>query len=348
MRFGSDNWAGAHPAVAVNLSKHASDYSTPYGSSSLDHAIQHRLSEIFEHSLSIFYVSTGTAANALALTSVAKPGGIAFAHREAHIIADECGAPEYFSNQLRLKLIDGADGKMDVGTLREEVANVAAMGVHGGRPNAISVTQPTESGTVYSLEELDAIAAVAREYDIPFLMDGARFANALVHLGCSPAEMTWKRGIDILCFGATKNGCFCAETVIFFDKSKAEDFAFTHKRAGQLFSKSSFVSAQLEAYLKDGLWIDLACHANDMASDLADVFRSAGATRLVREPQNNEVFVVVKDDVVKVLEEAGVSFFAGWPPARELVLGEGEQLCRFVTSFATTGEDVRGVGELVE
>lgn len=346
MHFGSDNWAGAHPAIAASLSAHAGGYATPYGMSTLDRAVQQRLSEIFECDVAVFFVATGTASNSLALTSIAKPGGIVFAHREAHIVVDECGAPEYFSSQLRITPVDGPDGKMDVADLRRHVARIAALDVHGGRPNAISVTQPTESGTVYSLEELDAIAAVAKEYDLPLLMDGARFANGLVSLSCSPAEMTWKRGVDILSFGGTKNGCWCAEAVILFDKDKARDFAFIHKRAGQLLSKSTFVSAQLDAYLRDGLWLNLAHNANRMATQLSEIFMGSKLTRLIRKPQGNEVFVIVQKRTVVAFEAAGVVFLE-WPSSSEHELGSDEQLCRFVTSFATTAEDINSLRGLL-
>ena len=347
MRFGSDNWAGAHPTIAASLSEHAGDYSTPYGESTLDQAVQRRFSEVFEHDVAVYYTATGTTSNSLALTSIAKPGGIAFAHREAHIVVDECGAPEYFSGQLRITPVDGADGKMDVAELKRQVARIAALDVHGGRPNAICVTQPTEGGTVYALEELDAISTIAKEHSLPLLMDGARFANGLVSLRCSPADMTWKRGVDMLSFGATKNGCWCAEAVVFFDKGMARDFAFIQKRAGQLFSKSTFISAQLDAYLRDGLWLELARHANQMGSELAKLFRWSKSMRLARTPQGNEVFVILKKSTVAALESAG-AIFLEWPPSSEQEIGSDEQLCRFVTSWATTGRDIESLRSLLE
>ena len=346
MNFGSDNYAGAHSAISASLAKHAAGYATPYSASDLDLAVQRRLSEIFERDVVVFYVATGTASNSLALASMAIPGGIVLAHREAHVIVDECGAPEHLSNQIRIVPIEGSNGKMDLTELRQQAERIARLDVHGGRLNAISVTQPTETGTVYSLEELDAIADLARHYKIPIHMDGARFANGLVSLNCSPAEMTWKRGIDILSFGATKNGCWCAEVVVLFDPNKAREFAFIQKRAGQLFSKSRFVSAQLEAYLHNGLWIDLARHSNRMAAELAEVFSRSISSRLVRKPQSNEVFVILKKHTISMLQSARV-VLSEWPVLSELKISDDEQLCRFVTSFATTEGDIRHFSSLI-
>ncbi|KAK4500747.1 hypothetical protein PRZ48_008937 [Zasmidium cellare] len=343
MNFGSDNWAGAHPEIAASLTTHAAGFAKPYGESDLDAAIEEQLKTAFEHDLSAFFVATGTAANSLALTAVSKPGGIVFAHREAHIIVDECGAPEYLSGQLRICPIDGEQGKMNLKALRSEVERVAAYDVHGGRPVAISITNPTESGTVYTLSEIDAISAIAKEFHLPLHMDGARFANGLVSQNCSPAEMTWHRGVDILSFGATKNGCWCAEAVLFFNKPLAQDFRFLRKRAAQLFSKSRFVSAQLEAYLKNDLWLRIAQHSNALCRQLASIFDACPRMRIVRTPAANELFVIMKVEDADMLEREGVVFLR-WPEAGMGVVGEGEVVGRFVTSFATTGEGVRGVG----
>lgn len=346
MNFGSDNWAGAHPAIMESLTKHSKGFSVPYGEGNLDYKVQKRLSEIFERDVTVFFVATGTAANCLALTSVGRPGGIVLAHRDAHIIVDECGAVEFLSGQLRLHPVDGAGGKMDLDELPKEVEKVAALDVHGGRLSAISVTQPTESGTVHSLENLDAIAKIARDYKLPLHMDGARFANALVSLGCTPAELTWKRGVDILSFGGTKNGCWCAEAVIYFDNDKALDFPFMRKRIGQLLSKSRFVSAQFDAYLHDGLWLELARHSNSMGASLAKVFEKSKSAQLTRTPQANEIFVILKQSAFDKLMNEGVRFME-WPVPSDVDLGKDEKLCRFVTSFATTLEEIHSVEKLL-
>ncbi|KAF2167421.1 hypothetical protein M409DRAFT_22230 [Zasmidium cellare ATCC 36951] len=344
MNFGSDNWAGAHPEIAAGLTQHAAGFAKPYGESDIDATIEESLKTAFEHDLSAFFVATGTAANSLALTAVSKPGGIVFAHREAHIVVDECGAPEYLSGQLRICQIDGEQGKMNPKALRKEVERIASYDVHGGRPVAISITNPTESGTVYTLAEIDQISVIAKEFHLPLHMDGARFANGLVSQDCTPAEMTWKRGVDILSFGATKNGCWCAEAVLFFNKPLAQDFRFLRKRAAQLFSKSRFVSAQLEAYLKDDLWLQIARHSNSMCREVAALFEKREGMRVVRTPQANELFVVMKAEDAERLEKDGVVFLQ-WPEAGMGEVKKGEVVGRFVTSFATTGESVRALGK---
>ncbi len=345
--FGSDNWAGCHPTISENLSRHAVGFAAPYGDSSFDRDIQKRFSEVFEREVSIFIVGTGTAGNSLALASIAKPGGFVFAHREAHTIVDECGAPEFISNSLRIWPVDGQDGKIDIDALDQNVKQVSSLDVHGGRPNAVCITQPTESGTVYSLEELDRIAAIAKERNLPILMDGARFANALVSLKCSPAEMTWKRGVDILSFGGTKNGCWCAEAVVFFKPEQSLDFPWLRKRAGHLLSKSRFVSAQLEAYLHNDLWLDIARHSNRLAALLTEVFAASKQCRLLRTPQANEVFVVLPKSKASALEEEGVVFLE-WPAPAGVHVSVDEQVCRFVTSFATTEGDMDRMRALLQ
>jgi threonine aldolase len=340
MYFASDNWAGVYPAISASLSEQAGGYSSAYGTSDLDREVERRFSEIFERDVAVFFVATGTAANSLALTSVAKPGGLVFAHREAHIVVDECGAPEYLSGQLRITTVDGPNGKIDTKQLRRQIERSAEADVHSGRPNAISVTQATEAGTVYSLAELDAIAAVAKDFDLPLHMDGARFANALVSLGCTPAEMTWKSGVDMLSFGATKNGCWCAEAVVLFDTTKASDFGFIRKRAAQLFSKSRFISAQFDAYFRDGLWLDLARQTNSMAAKLAETFVGLNSARLVTlKPQSNQVFAIINNKTIAAIRAQGAVFY-DWPASSDLEIADNEQLCRFVTSFATTAEDI--------
>lgn len=339
MYFASDNWAGVHPAISANLSDKAVGFASAYGDSEYDKEIERRFGEIFEREVAVFYVATGTAANSLALTSVAKPGGLVFAHREAHIVVDECGAPEYLSGQLRIAKVDGSDGKIDASQLRRDIQQSSEAGVHSGRPNAISVTQSTEAGTVYSLAELDAISAVAKDFNLPLHMDGARFANALVSLGCSPAEMTWKRGVDMLSFGATKNGCWCAEAVLLFDLSKATDFTFIRKRSAQLFSKSRFISAQFDAYLRDDLWLNIARQVNEMATKLAATFSGLDSARLTVMPQSNEVFAILKKKTIASIRSKSAVFY-DWPTPSHLKIGDDELVCRFVTSFATTIDDI--------
>jgi threonine aldolase len=348
MYFASDNWAGVHPAVAQALADASAGYDPAYGSGAFDKRVAARFNEIFEREVAVFFVATGSAANSLALASVARPGGVSFCHREAHIVEDECGAPEYLSGGGRLRPVDGRLGKIDADRLRQEIARFPASYADTGQPSAISITQETEVGTIYSLEEIDVISAIAKEHRIPLHMDGARFANALAALDVSPAEMTWKRGVDLLSFGGTKNGCWCADAVVLFDPSKALNFSFLQRRAAQQFSKSRFVAAQFEAYLKDDLWLGSARHANAMAAKLAAVFAQSTQIRLAWRPQANEVFVIMVRAMVERLIAAGI-FFGEWDPPLDFdgEIGPQDVLCRFVTSFATTEADIAGFASLI-
>lgn len=342
MIFASDNWAGAHPAIAENLTAHAAGYVSAYGTSELDRKVERRFSEIFDKEVAVFFVGTGTAANSLALASANRPGGVVFCHREAHVHVDECGAPEFFSHGARLCPVNGERGKMDAARLEADIGRFPSEFVHGGQPMAVTVTQATESGTIYSLDEIKTIAAIARRHDLPFHMDGARFANALVSLGVTPAEMTWKSGVDLLSFGGTKNGCWCAEAVVLFDPAKAREMHFLRKRAAQLFSKSRFIAAQFEAYFAGDLWLDLARHANAMATRLAaGIAASENGSRLAWDAEANEVFAIMKREVAERLQRQG-AIFHDWHVPHHLAggLAEDEGLYRLVTSFATTSEDV--------
>lgn len=340
MFFASDNWAGAHPAINERLSKESTRFAAAYGTSDLDKAVEARFNEIFERDVSVFFVSTGTAANSLSLASVARIGGVVFAHSEAHVIEDECGAPDFFST-MRMVPVEGENGKIDPEKLATGIAGFPQGHIHHGRAAAVTLTQATESGTVYSLDEIDAITRVAKANGLPVHMDGARFANALVALGCTPAEMTWKRGVDILSFGGTKNGCWCAEAIVFFNPDLARDFAFIRKRAAQLFSKTRFISAQFEAYLQDNLWLDMAGHANAMADRLRAGIRSLNSTRLAWDTTSNEIFAVLNKASAEAAQAKGAKFY-DWPEPHNMPepVKDDETLIRLVTSFATTEDDI--------
>lgn len=341
MQFASDNWAGAHPLIAARLVAEAGGFAAPYGASDLDREIEERFSAIFETEVSVFFVATGTAANSLALATVARPGGVIFCHSEAHVTADECGAPEFLTGGNRLHAVPGPHGRMDSKALAAAIARFPAGAVHQGRPVAVTLTQSTETGSIYSLEEIEAIATLAHANGLPLHMDGARFANALVALDATPAEMTWKRGVDMLSFGGTKNGCWCAEAVVFFNRELAAEMPFIRKRSAQLFSKTRFISAQFDAYLRDGLWLDMARNANAMAKRIAEGLDRLSDARLAWEAQANEVFAVLPERKALIAEEAGARFYR-WPVPHERpdLLEDGETLIRLVTSFATTQEDV--------
>jgi threonine aldolase len=347
MFFGSDNWAGAHPSISQALEANSGGFVPDYGASEIDRAASDCFNAVFGREVAVFFVGTGTAANSLALASVNRPGGVAFCAREAHVIEDECGAPEFFTGGGRLHPVDGPLGKIDPAVLRKAIAKFPAAFVHHGQPMAVTITQATEAGTVYSLEEIRAIAQVCREHGLPLHMDGARFANALVSLGSSAAQMTVEAGVDMVSFGGTKNGCWCAEALVVVDPAKAGQIPFLRKRGAQLFSKSRFIAAQFDAYLRDDLWLKLAGHANEMAARLAGHARTSAKVRLAWEPQANEVFLAMAQETFEALETGGAKFYA-WSPPRffEGQLANGEVLARLVTSFATTPEEVDAFGRL--
>lgn len=242
---------------------------------------------------------------------------------------------------MRMVGVDGPEGKMLPDNLVERIGRYPQDAIHHGRAAAVTMTQATEVGTIYSLDEIDTISKIAKKNGLPLHMDGARFANALVSLGCSPAEMTWKRGVDVLSFGGTKNGCWCAEAIVFFDPDLAKDFAFLRKRTAQLFSKSRFIAAQFEAYLQDDLWLDLARHANAMADRMRAGIEHTDSAKLAWSTTSNEIFAVVKKTAIDNARDKGAQFY-DWPisdSAKHLV-GPDEGLIRLVTSFATSDADV--------
>lgn len=341
MFFASDNWAGAHPDIAKSLVDAAGGFASAYGTSDLDKRVEKTFSEIFERDVAVFFVGTGTAANSLALASFNRPGGQVFCHREAHVNVDECNAPEFFATGAKLVPIDGPAGKLEAHSLATAISRFPPDFVHGGQPMAVTITQATEAGTAYTLDEIAALSDVTKQADLPLHMDGARFANALAHLGTTPAEMTWKRGVDLLSFGGTKNGCWCAEALVLFDPAKAQQMHFLRKRSAQLFSKSRFIAAQFDAYFRDGLWLDLARHSNGMAARLAAGFSTSEKARLAWPTGSNELFAIIRNDAMKALKGKGAVFY-DWPAGPELkaTMREDESLIRLVTSFATTESDV--------
>lgn len=304
----------------------------PYGDDEITQRLRQRFCELFETNLSMFPVATGSAANALALSVVTPPYGAIYCHAEAHINVDECGAPELFTGGAKLVTLPGENGKLTAETLAHALAHAGIGFVHHVQPAAVSITQATEAGTVYTLEEIRAIAQVARQYNLPLHMDGARFANALVSLGCTPAEMTWKAGVDMLSFGATKNGAIAAEAVLFFYPEQAAGFEYRRKRGGHLFSKMRFLSAQLEAYLTDDLWLRNAAHANRMAQRLGTGLQQIPGVTLAYPVEANELFVRFPDPVLQGLQADGFRFYA-WE-------SDGRSMVRLVTAFNTAEADV--------
>ncbi|MCV0425818.1 MAG: low specificity L-threonine aldolase [Roseibium sp.] len=341
MNFASDNWAGAAPAVMSALARHNTGYSPAYGTDPLTDSVGQKFNDLFEREVAVYFVATGTAANALSLAAHSRPGGAIFCHRESHIQVDECNCPEFMTSGGKLVGIPGDGAKITPTALREAMTAFPHGVVHHGQVASVSISQATECGTVYTLEEIDAIKQVADARSVPLHMDGARFANALVTLGCSAADMTWKAGVDVLSFGATKNGCWCAEAVVFFDLEAARGFEYFRKRGGHLFSKSRFVAAQFDGYFSDGSWLATAAHANDMATKLAEGIRAQGG-RTAWAVEANEVFPILKRSQFEKLEAAGAKLYewAAKDLPETIAPGEDEVCLRMVTSFATAETDV--------
>jgi threonine aldolase len=333
--FGSDNVTPVCAPIMAAINAANSGAMPSYGADEFTERLRAAASTLFEREVAIFPVATGTAANALALAQVSPPFGGIYCHEAAHIVTDECGAPELFTGGAKLLGLPSPDGKIGPGAIDASVALANDMGVHHVKPSAISVTQATELGTVYGLDELHALTAVGRRHGLPVHMDGARFANALVHLGCSPAEATWKAGIDVLSFGATKNGALAAEAVVFFDPARAKDVERRRKRAGHLWSKLRYLSCQLLAYLSDDLWLRNARQANAMASRLAQGLGTVAGAKLLQPVEANELFVAVPERLIAALEGDGFHFYR-WPWLKP---PDGAAI-RLVTSYATTAAEV--------
>jgi threonine aldolase len=334
MNLASDNAYGVWPEMLAALAR-ANEGAVPsYGDDEITARVRNKLAEVFAHDVIVHPVVTGTAANALALATIVPPHGAVLCHKESHIARDECGAPEFFSHGAKLIEIEGEDAKLTPAALEATLAHFQKGFVHHSQPKAVSLTQATELGTVYTPDEIAAIAKLARAHDMKVHMDGARFANALVHLGCTPADATWRAGVDVLSFGATKNGALAAEAVIFFNEADAADFEYRRKKAGHLLSKMRFVSAQLDAYLDNNLWLKRAAHANALARRLAEGLSEIPGAELAHAVEANAVFVRLPDTTIARLREAGARFYDWSPPAG------GRTLIRLVLSFATPERDV--------
>jgi threonine aldolase len=342
MNFLSDNSYGVAPEIMAALSIAAQGTVPSYGADEGTKRVEALLAKAFEHPLKAFPVISGTAANALALATICPPHGAIFCHQEAHIAVDECAAPEFFSHGAKLVGIEGADGKITPEGLEEALSQFQKGFVHHPQPHALSLTQSTELGTVYSPSEISALAKIAHSHGLKVHMDGARFANALAGLGIPPAEATWKAGVDVLSFGATKNGTLGAEAVVFLDSALAGDFEYRRKKSGHLISKMRFISAQIEAYLTNDLWLTNARHANSLAKTLSEGLADLAGVEILHPVEANEVFARMPTAMVEKLRAGGAQFYDWGPPAG------GQTTIRLVTSFATPAEDVARFQELVK
>lgn len=349
MNFLSDNTAGASPHVMAALAAANDGPAAGYGADDWTKRVEERLSAIFDREVAAFLVTTGTAANALALASVVRPWGAVITHEESHIVEDECGAPEFFSDGAKLVDLPGPGAKLTPGAVTKALGHLGEGSFHHVQAQALSITQATECGTIYTPAEVRALREASAARRLTFHMDGARFANALVSLGCTPAEITWKAGIDVLSFGGTKNGAWAAEAVVFFDPAKADEMKWRRKRAGQTLSKGRFLGAQFEGLLADDHWLHLARHANAQARLLADAVEAGGKARLAWPSQANEVFIILSAELDRELTGAGVRYYP-WSSrslAPDNALRPDEIVARFVMSFATDPEEVQRLIALV-
>ena len=335
MNFASDNTAPLAPEVMAAIEAANRGSAASYGADALTARLQDLARAVFETDLRVFPVATGTAANGLALATVAPPYGAIFCHETAHILLEECGAPEFYTGGAKLIGLPGAQGKLTPATLREAIAAATASGVHHVKPAAVSLTQATEWGTVYRPDEIRALSEAARAHGLRVHMDGARLANATARLGCAPAELTWRAGVDVLSLGLTKDGALAAEAVVVFDPTLAEGLAERRKRAGHLLSKMRILSAQLVAMLEEERWLRHAGHANMMADRLAAGLGAIPDLRLVQPVEANELFVGMPQPLIEALWGEGFVFHDWIEPP-----GEAGPIVRLVTSFATQPDQV--------
>ncbi len=306
MNFASDNWSGATPAVLDAIGRHNAGFAPGYGADPLTTALRQRFADVFETEVEIHFVATGTAANTLSMAALTKIGGLVFCSTDAHLHNDEYGATESATG-MKLVPIPAPVGKITPDALAATLASYP-MGGRTGPATALSLTNATECGTVYSATETAALCDLAKARDMAVRLDGARFGNAVAATGASPADLTWKAGVDLMSFGGTKNGCMGVEAVVFFDPKKAWEFELRRKRGAHLFSKHRFLSAQMAGYLQDDLWRETAQQANANAAYLAEGLRKAGAAFL-HAPQANMLFPRFPRAIHRKLHEAGAKYY---------------------------------------
>ncbi|MCF2869713.1 beta-eliminating lyase-related protein [Octadecabacter sp. G9-8] len=309
MFFASDNSGPAHPNVMDAMMRANEGYRFGYGADPEMDRVRDMIRDLFQApEAAVYLVATGTAANSIALATLSEPWQTIFCTKLAHINEDECNAPEFYSG-AKLTMVKDENAKMTPDTLRAAMSAEETRGVHGPQRGPVSITQVTEKGTVYTLKELKALTDVAKEFGVATHLDGARFANAIVTLGCTPAEMTWKAGIDCVCFGGTKNGLMGVEAVVFFDPQHAWEFELRRKRGAHLFSKHRYLSAQMEAYLTDNLWHNLATRANAAGQRLADGLRGSNTVTFPYEPEANLMFFEAPRALHKKVQAAGAQYY---------------------------------------
>ena len=333
--FASDNNSGICPEAWAALEEANHGHASGYGEDQWTRKACRLIRDLFETDCDVFFIFTGSAANALGLASVCQSYHSIICHEASHVQNDECGAPEFFSGGAKVRTLTGKDGRLTPEAITAAVAK--RRDLHFPKTGALSLTQSTELGTVYTPTQLKANCRAAKKSGLKIHMDGARFANAVSTLGVHPGDLTWRAGVDALSFGATKNGAMAAEAIVLFRTDVADDLAFRHKRAGQLLSKMRFIAAQLLAYIDDGLWLDLAGRANGKAQRLTDGFAAMSGAKLEGTGEANEVFVTLPGPVIDGLKAAGAQFY-GWPEP-----WEATNTIRLVTRWDTTDGEVDDV-----
>jgi threonine aldolase len=330
-QFASDNYAGICPEAWQAMDQANRGFASSYGDDPWTERACACIREVFETDCQVFFVFNGTAANSLALAALCRSYHSVLCHDLAHVETDECGAPEFFSNGTKILHIPGTDGKLDLAAVEQAITRRSD--IHYPKPRVLSLTQSTELGTVYSADEISAASNVARRHGLRVQMDGARFANAVAALEVSPADISWKSGVDVLCLGGAKNGMAIGEAVVFFDRGLADEFEYRCKQAGQLASKMRFISAPWIGMLAGGTWLRNAAHANRMALTLADELKNIPGVRLMSPCQANAVFVEMPEASVTALRSAGWHFYS--------FIGTGG--ARFMCSWQTTVDDVNSL-----
>ena len=343
MYFGSDNQTGASVNVLNAIFNANTGVCSSYGDDEWCKEAVESVRQAFDHpNCQVYFVATGTAANCLALSALVKPWQTILCHQQAHIAMDESTAPELFTGGARLITLDAGKGRLTEATLSNYLQRQALHVPHNPVPGALSLTQANEAGQVYQPSEVASLCRLAHEKGMKVHMDGARFANAVASLGCTPADITWRAGVDVLCLGASKNGCLAAEMVIFFDPKLAEDFEFRRKRAGHLLSKGRLLGAQINAWFRDDHWLSLAKYANTHATRLADGLSEIDGIDLVWPVQANELFLMLPKPLAETLQAKGAIFYE-WDITtlpEGYVYQDTHLFARMVTSFATSEIEV--------
>lgn len=347
MHFASDNSGPVHPTIMEAVAAANDGWAVGYGNDALTGRAVTRVRKAFEApEASVYFTATGTACNAILLATLAKPYEIVFCTPEAHIHEDECNAPEFYTGGAKLSLIDSRDALMDPDALDAEMAKRGGWGVQGPQPGAVSITTVTERGTLYGLDHIRAIADIAHRHGAKLHLDGARFANACAAMNCTAAELSWKAGVDAVSFGGTKNGCMGVEAAVIFDPALAWEFELRRKRGGHLFSKHRYLSAQMDAYMEDGLWLRLARGANDAGQRLARGLRRCPDVSFRWQPEANMIFIDFPRGVHHRLKEAGAMYNL-WAGTLE---GDpsGTATARLVTDWSCPESDIESLVSLLD